>query len=232
MNKILKNYDGLTPINIGLTIVVLVIGFAGWLVYDRYEYRTTHPLPTGTIAKITNPTTVTYPDKSFQYSYPGSWAQTTQSLPSILGHPINLQSKVVNLVPPNAPMTVGGFPQSVGITVFKSSNTSAVLKNFDGDTIVKNSARVIINGYPALYQQNVTIKSPTHYTIPSSYTDDTYAITHNDVTVTFAFRANEAMIPAIPAIGSSAGMSMEPAFDQTAQLPIFNGIVTSIKFLN
>lgn len=227
-----SNRSGFTVIEGTIVaFVVVVVAAIGWLAYDRYQHRTTSPLPTGPVGNLTDATSITYPGKSFTFSYPNGWKVNRQILPSDMpSAPDGMQGELYELIRPDAPKTLGGEPVGIYVSAFKSGNTGNVLKSADGGTTIKNRRNVTIDGYTAMFQQNVPINTRTQSSTPSSYTEDNYAVTHDGETAVFTFLLNQSSIPAYPGVGIQPGLPSEPAFNEASLLPTFNAIVTSIKF--
>ena len=177
--------------------------------------RETNYLPTGSVDNAGKRTTYTYPGNYFMISYPSDWTIKTTTVYYSSPFPIEL-----NLVPPEAPLVYASGTEAVTVRAYKSMSLSAAVDQFETTQAPTQSESLIINGYPAIFQQYVQSPSLNNET----YTDDIYAVLKGSTTVVFYFRVSESTMPA------SAGLSQTPAFNETMLLPVFNGIVTSLQF--
>lgn len=230
-----KQQSGFSAVEVVIAIVIVgLVGVAGWLVYEDH-HKTTTPvvltkqkttsstkatpavdntkttstqLPTGAISKTGITGSYTYPNQYFSIAYPSEWVPAEVSIPPTASQP-GILSTIVTITSPNAAQA-----ETASITVYKAITLSNALSYaFQGNgTSVENSQSLTINGYSAMYQQNVISGS-------GSYTDDSYAVTNNHYTVVFSFRVSQTY-------------NGEVVFNATNLLPDFNAIVTSIKFNN
>jgi hypothetical protein len=84
-----------------------------------------------------------------------------------------------------------------------------------------------------MFEQIFSSSPPSEYLVlaPKTYTVDSYAISHNGIIVLFSFTVKESAVVAEPGMdGYTPGQILEPAYNETALLPTFNAIVTSIRF--
>ena len=212
---------------VGLMLVALV--FAVWF-FGYYKHpnkpsfisskstisgNENYSLPTGAINNDVTRKTYVYPGNYFKIAYPFNWTLKTRTVFYSSTLPVE-----VNLIPPDAPLAYASGTEAVTIRAYKSMSLSAAADQFETMPTPTQSEHLIINGYPAIFQQYVQSPSLNNET----YTDDIYAVLKGSLTVVFYFRVSESTMPA------SAGLSQTPAFNEIKLLPVFNGIVTSLQF--
>jgi uncharacterized protein (UPF0333 family) len=233
MNKIHKNEQGFSAVEFLLVIIIVIlVGFAAWYVYHTDHKtkqvtvtstssspaktttvgsngNTTNPLPTGTIGTKDITGTYSYPGQYFSIKYPSSWTVAATTLPTAPVQPGTLPTVVI-VTPPSAYQG-----ETASMVVDQSTSLSNALKYaFVGiGTTVENNQSLTINGYSAMYQQNVISAT-------GGFTDDSYAVMNGNYTVVFTFRVSQLSSP-------EADVS---AFNAVDLLPEFNAIVTSVKF--
>jgi cytoskeletal protein RodZ len=209
-----------------IIVVIFLLGLAGWYIY-HVNHRTTTTNTTNNSktsgSAPTQPQTAsrTYTDnaKVYSVSYPEDWTVSQQSFgDNIPATP--LDTKVVKFTPNDAPdistVKSSGVAQqnSVSIFAFKSSDTKSLLDSWITGDKQSTPQNMSINDYSATYQQSSSTTAPT-------YTDDVYAITHNNETLVFTFREKQ---------GTDG--TGTPAFNATNTVPAFMALVKSVKFLN
>jgi prepilin-type N-terminal cleavage/methylation domain-containing protein len=226
MNKLHKNQQGFTFVEVLLVILILaVIGFGGYYVWHTQHMakpiatvtstkttgststKPTTTLPTGSISTTTNTNSYTYPGGYFSLTYPGNWIASAFSDPPAASQP-GILATGLTITPPNS--TQG---ETTGITVYKGvSLSNALRETFVGnDLTAANTQSLTINNYQAMYQTE---------SAGTDSTDDVYALTDGTYTVVFDFRVTQTA-------DQSIGLS---GFNLISLLPEFNAIVTSIKF--
>jgi len=202
-------------------IVLLLVVVAGGLVYknhhDNYTLKAQAAKTAATSKFYIDPT------KIYSLTYPSSWAVTS----SVGGYPkdatyppyISEYIERANFTSPDAPIYYDSAKNGIVINVYRTADTTTLLGQTypqEQGTIPEN---LTINGYPAVYYQEVQNAS-------LNLTAEVYGVTHNGVTVTFYFIEKRA------AINATQNAPAQPAFNETNLVPAFNTLVKSVKFLN
>jgi hypothetical protein len=160
-------------------------------------------LPTGPNSTSQGLKTYDYPGGYFSFSYPSTWIFSAKTQPGA-----SSLSPLITISPPGAVQA-----EAATVTAYRSASlASALNQNFSGSgTTVENSQSLTINGYNAVYQQNV---------ISDSFVDDTYALASGKTTVVISFRVSQDA-------SADNGLSNYVA---NGLLPQFNDIIASLKF--
>lgn len=229
MGKLKNDQKGFSAVEaVMLVVIVALIGTVGWMVYKNQHktaVTTTTTQPTQTSSSsasrqpVSNTTTYTDSSKLFTISYPTSWAVDESAINAETPYPL-ANKKRVELTPPNSPKSSDGVtPNAAFVIAFKTNDTQGVLSNNSfGDKQI-SVQNLTINGYKALYNQDIS----TGATQSPTYTEDRYAVTNNGITLLFSFREKQ---------GAYEGVSSVPSFDTANTVPDFTALVKSVKFLN
>ncbi|OVE78816.1 hypothetical protein BVY00_01735 [bacterium G20] len=213
-----KNQQGFNTVERLLILIIAgLVGFIGWYVYhNKHNSRSTSNIASSTQAAGANKT-YTDGSKTYTLSYPSTWTTTKYKPGNAASVAPLLDPMETVFIPANSPAVGSNLstPNTVGVIIFKSSDTKAILSAYltgDGTTTPQN---LTINGYSAMYQQAISTRfAPT-------YTDDVYAVTHNDITLLFQFREKQ---------GSDSVGAL--AFDATGSAADYTALVKSVIFLN
>ncbi|MES2971818.1 MAG: hypothetical protein V4702_05855 [Patescibacteria group bacterium] len=227
-----KKESGFSAIE-GLLIIIILgmLGLVSW-----YVYRSTHATKSTSNTSVTDAPsqtnlpsapkyeTKTFTDSSGNYSvaYPATWAIAELPEQSAGFAPPVDEIKGIRIVPPdastlniNSPL---GLMNKNGVSVsalkgslqdLKQRLTNAEL-GVSPDTEPYPSQDLTINGYSASFYQ---IEK-------AGYADQFYLINHGGITVKVDFRLKQA-----------AGLAGVTEFDESKNIPYFQEIAKSIKFL-
>jgi hypothetical protein len=119
--------------------------------------------------------------------------------------------------PANASESSSGVKNTVAVFAFKTSDTEGVLKSYVFGDKQTPTQELTINGNKALYFQDIS----TGATQSPTYTKDSYAITHNDITLLVTFTEKQ----------GSDSTSGATEFDATSSVSEFKTLSKSVKFL-
>ena len=227
MNKISKNEKGFSAVEFVLVIVVVaLIGVGGWLVYKNHHKATTSLATTSAkevttkspaTTSVTDSSNKTYKDPSNEYtvSYPVGWT-VAESPSNGLSQSLLLDLTEARFTPAN--LSTGAVGNTwIGISSFKSGDVNMVFQQesyASGESY--NPTSLTIDGYTGLYHQEV-VPVPTTVSGAMGYTNDYYAVTHNNITLVFYFQ-------------ESASGSI--SYNATSFVPAYTALVKSVKFLN
>lgn len=216
MAKLKGNELGMGPAKaIFLGILLLILLAAGWLVY-KFFFQTVPPTNIAISAppKVVVPTSKTYTDKAGIYTvtYPTAWTVTPDDAINLSIQAPLVDPVILTFTPP-APSDSGfGANGQFELIAFKQDPLT-ILNDAKTLNAPITPKAVQVDGYSAYYEQEVNNSPP-------SYTDDKYAIYHNGVTIFVTFRVQQ---------GSN---SVVQGYDESSELPQFNSIINTIKFLN
>jgi hypothetical protein len=239
MGKPRRNETGFSTVEVVLVLVIVgLIGVVGFMVYKNQHKTKTTPLATSTSSSQTKtpakttvaaPATIAYTEtsKTYTLNYPNDWTVKEQSNSNrMTGGDTLVDATAPVFIPANLPPGAAGktvvyvdtFSGDMK-TIFKTETYGEAVGGVKGEPY--NAKALTINGYDALYHQEVV--NPN--TIPDqgwSSTTSYYAISHNGVAVVFSFR--EKFTP-----GKS---NTSVAYDVTSDDAAFTSLVKSIKFTN
>lgn len=208
--------DGMGPVRTVFTILfVLALGVGGWFVYRFFAQPVTPvSIPINAPATHVKPLTTTYTDPAgvYRLTYPTNWQVNAQtSIDESIPLPI-IDNKVLNFIPPGPSDSGFGIAGLFNVIAFQATDAT-VLSDAQHGNQHPGVQSLTINGYPALYQQNIS-------TLGLTFTDDEYTVYHNGVTVYFTFREKQGPAQDVP------------SFDMSSEVPDFTSIVKSITFLH
>jgi hypothetical protein len=144
--------------------------------------------------------------------FPAQWSAKTQDADNLIIQLPTIDSEVVNFIPVVPSDSGFGIDGLISLTAYRS-NPQTILNDNNIGTATVTSRTLNINGYEAIFAQKSNSGSPTS-------TDDEYAIYHNGVTLFFFF------------IEKQGASQYVQAYDESNELPDFNFIANSVKFLN
>lgn len=196
-------------------ISVIILSIFGYFVY-RFIFQPVNPvsipISAPPPAKPPQPGTYTDPSKTYSVMFPAQWSVKTQDADNLIIQLPTIDSEVVNFIPV-APTDSGfGIDGLISLTAYKSDPQTILNDNNIGISTV-TSRTLNINGYEAIFAQKNNPGVPTSV-------DDEYAIYHNGVTLFLFFIEKQ---------GASQDVQ---AYDESSELPNFNFIANSVKFLN
>jgi hypothetical protein len=204
-----KHEDGFGAVGLVLVIVVAaVIGFAGWRVYSANNKTT----PSPTITTSTTHKSYTDTAKRFTFSYPDNWTTSFAEKGGMDGPEQAEPDWTVVSRPVLVKPLVGQKDNNVAVTPGCSASTIAAAKAQKDKFHTQEDTK--INGYTALYDK-LDFKADAE-----SYLDHKYIIVDKNDCVEISFRENW-----------HHDMS-NTNFDDSKNLPGFQAIVNSVKFLN
>lgn len=236
-----KNQEGFGVIEILVAgIVIGLICLVGW-----YYFKSSRPadkpktVPQAQI-KSGEAGSKIYTNSTSIYSviYPQSWAvseATADNSSWYLADYDLADTKYASFTPPNAPLSgavlnlsknLDDTPNSVSVFAFRTNDTKDVLKKWNApEDKVITSKDLKINGYRAAYTQTSTTSNQDASSIEIkgyASTVDSYAVTNNGITLLIIFMEKQ----------SSDEQSEAKTFDATSNVPQFDNIAKSVKFLN
>lgn len=228
-----KNQKGFSAVEGILILVIIgVLGFVGWYVRDskkEVDKTSQASSATSTKPKLNSFSAIspvegalsTYISTSKIYSldYPSDWSVTETSPPSGPGPGSGqlAEAKAVLFSSPEAPKTTSVDDLKAGVSV----NVYRDVTDFD-----KNITSVLGNSSPGQPYEHVVLQingNKAHYekiNWGGSYTDHNVYIVHDNIAIAVHFREKQ---------DSSVGYP-STTYDDSASLPGFKTIVSSIKF--
>ncbi|HUD06256.1 MAG TPA: hypothetical protein VMR34_00015 [Candidatus Saccharimonadales bacterium] len=169
---------------------------------------------TSSTSTSTEATKVYTYNNTYSLTYPSGWA--VRSKPAVVtGNNSLLDSSAVTFTPTG----LSGPATPIEVTSFNSGDINTVFKQnaFPANAAYAPQSQ-IINGYSALYYQNIVPQlSTTNGGV--GYTDDFYAVTNGSITLLFDFRE------------SQTGSSSAQTFSSKSFVTDYSNLAKSVKFL-
>lgn len=218
MRTVLRNnQNGFGPVSAFFTILlVILLGIGGWYVYRFFAQPAgSAVIPINAPYKAPLPNSATYTDaaKVYTLTYPVQrWEVKAQEAINISVPLPAIDGRLLNFLPID-PSDAGFGANGAFEVIAFNAPAAAVLHDAEHGSEQTPVQSLILNGYPALYQQSISTEG-------TSFTDDEYVISHNGVTLYFTFRQVQ---------GSSEDVQ---GFDASSELPDFHAILNTAKFLN
>jgi hypothetical protein len=158
-------------------------------------------------------TTKTWTDnRVYSVSYPSNW-----TVGEMTGDDATPGS------PPTITFTPKGLPAlalPIYLNIYTSSDTKSIIDQTIPSSDANSPQSLTVNGFPALYYQDVESSNPAPPEGVQGFTDDFYALTDSSKDITLLFEFQE----------SQKGTNGQ-AYDATSFVPAYTALVKSTQFL-